>query len=51
MTRTERCDLLKELWKNKPLDNYGVNEAGKFAVWAGQVAALLNFNLTLQSDF
>lgn len=51
MTRIERRDRLKELWKDMPLGQFGVQAGKNFLGWQGVVAALLSFNPHLQSEF
>jgi hypothetical protein len=51
MTRKERCDRLRLLWKRMPLNEWGFTDEQKFFAWQGMAAALLNYNSQLQSEF
>jgi hypothetical protein len=50
MTREERYERLKAMWKNMPVDEWGCDET-KFMSWQGMASTLLSYNSTLQAEF
>jgi hypothetical protein len=51
MTRENRKERLKALWKKIPINHYGITDRGDFMRWTGLTATLLSFNPHLQSEF